>query len=278
MAEVWRALNPKKSTTEWGPKQKAAYKSVFTNRQWPQARLHKAGLVDHPKCMLCYAAEVSKRGGQWQPPENCSIVEAALEAAPVGTLMIWHCGATADLRQKHAPACMKELADQASVHGTPAFERALFPSLSPTIPPPKSQPTFVWDVRPPGGTYQGKIYTDGSRLNGKDPRTGRNGWAFTVKNSIGRTLAAAHGVPPDWVEDIPGTEAWAVKEAAIGALPGCELRVDCLPCVNAFKAGMQWATTDRRKHARVHRSCCRHGTTRIQTRWSGCRHIPRRQA
>lgn len=55
------------------------------------------------------------------------------------------------------------------------------------------------------------------------------------------------------MEDIPGTEAWAVKEAATGALAGCELRVDCLPCVNAFKAGMQWATIDRRKHARVHR-------------------------
>ena len=107
---------------------------------------------------------------------------------------------------------MQELANQTNVHGTPAFERALFPSLSPTIPPPKTQPTFVWDVHPPGGTYQVKIFTDGSRINGKDPRTGRNGWAFTVKNSTGRTLAAAHGVPPDWVEDIPGTEAWAVKK------------------------------------------------------------------
>ena len=51
----------------------------------------------------------------------------------------------------------QELANQTSVHGTSAFERALLPSLSPTIPPPKARPTFVWDVHPPGGTYQRKI-------------------------------------------------------------------------------------------------------------------------
>ena len=41
--------------------------------------------------------------------------------------------------------------------------------------------TFVWHVRPSGGTYKGIIYTDGSRLDGRDPRLGRNGWAFVVK-------------------------------------------------------------------------------------------------
>ena len=70
--------------------------------------------------------------------------------------------------------------------------------------------TFHWEVRPPNGTYVGAIYTDGSRQDGRDHRLGRNGWAFTVKNQTGRTVAAAYGVPPDWVTDIPGTEAWAV--------------------------------------------------------------------
>lgn len=125
------------------------------------------------------------------------------------------------------------------MHGTPAFERGLFPSLSPTVPAPKAHPTFIWDVYPPDGCHKGKIYTDGSLLDGADPRTERNGWAFVVKNETGGALAAAYRVPPDWVEDIPGSEAWAVKEAATGALPGCELRVDCQPCVDAFHAGME---------------------------------------
>ena len=170
---------------------------MFTNRQWPLARLFKAGLVEHSKCMLCYAAEVKKRGGTWPPTDNCDIAEAALEAAPVGTLihLIWHCGATAELRSKHAPACMLELANQTNVHGTPAFERALFPSLSPTIPPPRSQPTFVWDVHPPGGTYQGKIYTDGSRLTKRQGPQDREEWLglYTEEQHRANTGGGARG-------------------------------------------------------------------------------------
>lgn len=41
--------------------------------------------------------------------------------------------------------------------------------------------------------------------------------------------------------------------AATGAEPGCRLRVDCLPCVTAFKAGKEWAASDRRVHARVNK-------------------------
>ena len=43
------------------------------------------------------------------------------------------------------------------------------------------------------------------------------------------------------------------QKAAVGALPGCSLRIDCEPCVKAFHYGLKWATADRRKHARVHR-------------------------
>ena len=218
-------------------------------------RLFQAGLAEHPKCMACFAAELRARGGTWPPQPGCTIAEAALAAAPHGTMIHrnWLCSNSADLRKQHAPQCMADLAGSNEVHGTPAFERGLFPSLSPTVPPPSTHPTFIWDVFPPGGHYEGTIYTDGSRLDGDDPRTGRNGWSFVVKNDTGRTLAAAYGVPPDWVDDIPGSEAWAVKEAATGALPGCVLRVDCQPCVDAFKAGLEWATGDKRKHARVHK-------------------------
>ena len=140
------------------------------------------------------------------------------------------------------------------VIGAAAFEKGIFPSLSALIPPPSQEATFVWHVRPSGGTYKGTIYTDGSRLDGRGPRLGRNGWAFVVKNDTGRTLASASGVPPPWVDDIPGTEAWAVAMAAVGAEPGCKLRVDCEPCAKAFHAGLAWATADKRVHARVHRA------------------------
>ena len=98
----------------------------------------------------------------------------------------------------------------------------------------------------------GTIYRDGTRIDGDDPRTARNGWAFTVMNETGRTIASARGVPPEWITDMPGTEAWALLQSATGAEAGCRVRVDCLPCVDAFVAGVAWATTDKRKHARVH--------------------------
>ena len=57
----------------------------------------------------------------------------------------------------------------------------------------------------------------------------RNGWAFVVLNEAGEICASASGVPPDWVEDIPATEAWALTQAATFALPGCQFFVDCDP-------------------------------------------------
>ena len=73
-----------------------------------------------------------------------------------------------------------------------------------------------------------------------------------VLNDTGRTIAMAKGLPPDWITDIPGAEAWALLQAAVGAEPGCKTRIDRLPCVDAFEAGLAWATTDKRKHARAH--------------------------
>ena len=36
----------------------------------------------------------------------------------------------------------------------------------------------------------------------------------------GVVLAAASGVPPEWVTDIGGAEAWTIYQAALGAMPG----------------------------------------------------------
>ena len=101
-----------------------------------------------------------------------------------------------------------ELANLEDISGKAAFEKGIFPSLAALIPPPLQESTFRWKFAPPGGTYCGTIFTDGSRIDGNaDPRLGRNGWAFVVKNATGRKLASASGVPPPWINDIPGIEA-----------------------------------------------------------------------
>ena len=95
------------------------------------------------------------------------------------------------------------------------------------------------------------MYSDGSRLDGPSQLLARNGWAFVAFDSAGQMIAAANGVTPRWIDDIPGVEAWALTQAAIRAEPGCEYRVDCEPCVKAVHRGRAWATSGQRPHARV---------------------------
>eukprot|EP00973_Karenia_brevis_P077726 10801214-Karenia_brevis.AAC.1 len=100
-----------------------------------------------------------------------------------------------------------------------ALERALFPSLAHVVPCPARHETFHWVRRPAGGTMLGTIFTDGSRFDGPHQLLARNGWAFICVGSEGETVAEAQGVPPDWINDIPGCEAWAILQAALCAEP-----------------------------------------------------------
>ena len=118
-----------------------------------------------------------------------------------------------------------------------AMERGFMPSILHTIPKPSKAATFGWILRPPGGTFKGTVYTDGSRLDGPTAALARNGWAFVVRDDLNNVIAIASGVPPEWVEDIPSTEAWALYQAALCAEPGCTFMVDCQPCVDAAHKG-----------------------------------------
>jgi hypothetical protein len=150
-----------------------------------------------------------------------------------------------------APARMRIKAADCAISDV-MLERALFPSVAAAVPPPKIEESFEWLVCPPAGTFCGTVYSDGSRLDGPTQLLARNGWAFVVVDPQGHIVASASGATPDWVDDIPGAEAWALLQAASRAEPGCAYRVDCEPCVKAVHRGRKWATSDRRPHARVY--------------------------
>ena len=133
----------------------------------------------------------------------------------------------------------------------PLGDRGLYPVHTTAIPPKSSEATFVWILRPPNGILTGTIYTDGSRLDGLVAVLAVNGWAFVAVDDDGTVTAIARGIPPPWIDDIPGAEAWAVLQAALRRTPDMPIRIDCEPCVNAIHRGMQWATAGSRKHARV---------------------------
>ena len=48
-----KLLAPSAKRIGWGVEQQSALRSAATNAQWPQSRLHKANLVEHPYCVLC---------------------------------------------------------------------------------------------------------------------------------------------------------------------------------------------------------------------------------
>ena len=137
--------------------------------------------------------------------------------------------------------------------GSLIMERGLTKSIADTVPSSSAKDSFKWILEPPGGTFLGNVYSDGSRLDGPSQLLARNGWAFVVVDFSGILIAAASGVPPDWVEDIPATEAWALTQAAMRAELGCVFFVDCEPCVNAFHSGVAAAFADNKPLARAHR-------------------------
>ena len=145
---------------------------------------------------------------------------AQIADAPNGTLAHrnYACPALEAERVKFAPWEMRNRARRFA-EGDPAFERALHPAVDHTVPPPHKEATFRWHTAPPEGTFQGRVYSDGSRLDGPSNLLARNGWAFVVLDDSDQIIASASGIPPDWIVDIPGTEAWALTQAARHALP-----------------------------------------------------------
>ena len=50
---IFRLLDSKSDAKHWGPRQRGGLRSIVMNCQWPQARLHKAGMADSFNCQLC---------------------------------------------------------------------------------------------------------------------------------------------------------------------------------------------------------------------------------
>lgn len=151
------------------------------------------------KCILCYAKNCKDRGIEWPPNLGDPRAPEALEATPLVTPAHrnWTCQHHDEDRVRLAPAAICELTTTASTEGAKAVEREIYPAVGEIIPPPIVEATFVWVLHTAGGTYRGTIYTNGSRIDGDDPRIARNELAFIVLSDAGRTIAMAKEVSPD---------------------------------------------------------------------------------
>ena len=95
------------------------------------------------------------------------------------------------------------------------------------------------------------IYTDGSMIDGPSTLTGRVGYGLVAINNDGEVTAKAFGTPPQWIDSVPGAEAWALLEALRNSVPGCRIRSDCESVVKRFKNGRKAATAKNVKFARL---------------------------
>ena len=167
---------------------------------------------------------------------------------------IWRCQSEwmARLRAKWASPNDVAVANQCSVEGHPAWERALVPRPSKPMAKASHEATFRWVVEPEAGMIEGAAYSDGSFLDGPILELARGGWAFAVLNDDGAIVASAYGVPPPWIKDIGGAEAWGVLQAGLRAIPGkVKFMIDCQPCVLMVHGGIAEATAANRPLARV---------------------------
>ena len=139
-----------------GADQKSCLRSVVCNRQWPQHRLFKAGLLQVDRCRLCLDMEMPSGG---QP----------------GTLFHrWACPALAHVREKFMPGWLADYlqcqGDNPNASIVLALIRGLF--FAPSIPHSDRNrfDTFTW-FKYAGDILHGcVIFTDGSLLDGCLPK------------------------------------------------------------------------------------------------------------
>ena len=178
-----------------------------------------------------------------------------IDRAPRGDLIHrnWGCMHTRALRAEHAPEADVRTAMDINVKGHPAWERGLM--VRPSMPLKRRSPveTFNWHVRPRQLPVVGAVYPDGSSRDGPIPELERLGWAFVIVGSSGEILASAYGVPPPWITDIGGAEAWGLYQALLCTLPPlCRYWPDCYPVKAAVDRGPEVARDPRNPLARVH--------------------------
>jgi hypothetical protein len=258
---ILRLLRKRGADDAWTAAHRGGLRSAVLNRQWPQARLFRAGLAAHNGCHLCELANSCSSTEQ----SGAQPLVLAPGPTPEGTLLhrIARCQSLEPARLAHVPLLhleeLRRAADSAvagEVVNGAWLTRALSPSLASLVPPPPARSSFAWERAVPDDVdlAQCTVYTDGSMHDGPpkfDSLCARLGWSMVLVGDDGLIIASAHGVPPPFVRSVPAAEAWALAEAArtFGSSP--RFRVDCLGVVQAYQSGRKRATSAARGDADI---------------------------
>ncbi len=265
LAPVANLMHRNAATEAWGPRQRAALRSAVVRGQWPQHRLCIARLATSPVCKFCEhdhgededdvgAEAVSIPSGTefhrvYECRPNLQIVRAHLIAAGAHDVL----EGLLEVRRQAQAAAAAAADDATAIPALVAWTRALLPSPLPQVPARPAEGTWHWHVQPTQFPVDGKVYSDASLLDGPDPVIERFGWAFIIasRDPPHGILAAAFGIPPDWIDNMNGAEAWAIFMATSVADPFASYTTDSLECVRTLARGCKWATAAERCNARV---------------------------
>jgi hypothetical protein len=241
---IWQLLNTRATDDSWTEKHKAGLRSAMAGRQFTQTRVKRCGWSGHDRCLACLSrivdSESPQAGSKRTARDPVNATEEQIARAPVGNLShrLWTGECLRPSRMERARKEDLVVTRTCEVAGHPAWERGL--SVRPPLPKRRQSKveTFNWYLKPAALPLQGDVYPDGSYLDGIVIETGRCGWAFVVIGGDGNIAAAAYGVPPPWIQDIGGAEAWATYQAMLVTIPSqCRYWPDCLPVHLAVQKG-----------------------------------------
>ena len=251
---VWKPLADLISKGRWtdpvhGPREdgvvglaksgeQAALRSALVGGQWPQVRLHVAGLVEEPYCVLCRAQGVETLGTLTHRIYECSRVEHRVGGSrPHEIDQDWK------LRGRGGGGSMRE------GEGSMEWERALV--QQPRGWAVRREETFEWLIEPEGIVSGVNVYVDGSMFDAFEERFTTLGWAFAVVKE-GKVMALARGTPPPHVRTIPAAEGWALAMAVERVeIATAIFFTDCKAVRALARAGRRRATSARNINARV---------------------------
>ena len=134
------------------------------------------------------------------------------------------------------------------------YTRAMAPHPQPRLRSRPVAETFEWVVQPADGMVGGEVYVDGSRLYAEHDLFGmcaRIGYAIAIYDAGQNLVAAARGVPPDWIHGIHGAELFGLLMATQLALPGSSFVSDCHSVVKGCQNSLAWANAPTRRFARA---------------------------
>ena len=203
--------------------------SATSGGQWPQARLASIRTwTDDARCQLCLGG-----AGTLEHRHHCPATE------PHGG---W----------PQAPARVQSfIASLDHDRRRLLLTRGLL-AVRVIVPNPHGADSFHW-IRSPQDDIplDAKWYIDGSMFDASRGFAKRTGFGVVVISVTGDLLAYGNGIPPNWIQDAAGAEAWAFASILrlCPFLP--DTTTDCLNIVQAVTGGCAAATSASSPLARI---------------------------